>query len=133
MDVGMLWFDNDTHTDLFKKIEIVNLDKWVANFLKSHNYPHNVVYSSKTQTHWETALTYAPAELGLKRSFYREEWERIIQPQEIETVDAYMRAPRLGCSRGVRACRAYPWTPSWSRSWSTRHYTRHHGETRICA
>ncbi len=81
----------------FKKIEIVNLDRWVANFLKGHNYPHDVVYfGKKTTSLWDTALNNAPVELGLKRTFYREEWERIIQPQEIETAETYMRASRLG-------------------------------------
>jgi superfamily I DNA/RNA helicase len=39
----------------------------------------------------------------LDDSFYREEWERIIQPQAITTFAEYLKAPRVG--RGVRLTR----------------------------
>lgn len=42
----------------------------------------------------------AAGEPELPLSFYREEWERVVQPQEIDTVEQYMKASRLG--RGVR-------------------------------
>lgn len=86
--------------DAFKKIEIVNLDRWVASFLKSNDYPHNVGWFEQTKEYWDAAINNAPTELGLKPGFYREEWERVIQPLEIETVDQYMKAKRLG--RGTR-------------------------------
>lgn len=85
---------------VYKKIEIINLDRWVSAFLKSNDYPHSIAYFEQTKEHWETALNYAPPELGLHQNFYREEWEKIIQPQEIETADQYILAPRLG--RGTR-------------------------------
>lgn len=37
-------------------------------------------------------------------AFYREEWQRVIQPQSIETLEQYKRASRIG--RGTRLSRA---------------------------
>ena len=84
----------------FRKIEVINLDKWVSNFLKGQDYPHNVVFFEKSKDLWEKALNNAPSELNLKPGFYREEWESIIQPQEIEKAEQYLTAPRLG--RGTK-------------------------------
>ena len=86
--------------EAFKKIEIMNLDRWVVGFLKSNDYPHSVAFFDQTREYWEEAMNNAPAELGLKPAFYREEWKQVIQPQEIESLDQYMRAKRLG--RGTR-------------------------------
>jgi len=36
-------------------------------------------------------------------NFYREEWERVIQPQAITSFSEYMKAPRVG--RGIRLSR----------------------------
>jgi hypothetical protein len=44
--------------------------------------------------------TLAPDELNYENGFFREEWERIIQPQAIFSVDDYLKAPRVG--RGIR-------------------------------
>lgn len=37
-----------------------------------------------------------PAESGLNEAFSREEWERVIQPQEITSLEEYIKASRLG-------------------------------------
>ncbi len=85
--------------EAFKRIEVINLDRWVAEFLRSEGYSFKVVFDSQTADLWERALAMAPAELGLPPSFYREEWDRVIQPQSIETLKGYFKASRLG--RGV--------------------------------
>jgi superfamily I DNA/RNA helicase/mRNA-degrading endonuclease RelE of RelBE toxin-antitoxin system len=82
------------------RIEVVNLDRWVADFLRSSGYGHQVVYGHQTRDLWDRALTLAPEEPRLERSFFREEWERVVQPQSIETVEQYLKASRVG--RGTR-------------------------------
>lgn len=86
-----------------RRIEVVNLDRWVLSFLKKNDYNYDIDYGERTKPLWEKALTLAPSELELDNSFYREEWERVIQPQAITTFAEYMKAPRVG--RGVRLSR----------------------------
>ena len=86
--------------DLMRRIEVVNLDKWVSDFLKRNGYDFQIDYGRKTESLWNKALDLAPSELNLPSSFYREEWERIIQPGEITTLAEYLPVSRIG--RGVR-------------------------------
>jgi hypothetical protein len=88
---------------LMRRIEVVNLDRWVLSFLNKNEYNYDIDYGERTKPLWEKALTLAPSELELDNSFYREEWERVIQPQAITTFAEYMKAPRVG--RGVRLSR----------------------------
>ena len=85
-----------------EKIEVVNLDRWVSRFLRAKNYACQIIYdgNNNQRTLWEKAVDLAPTDLGLSDAFYREEWQRVIQPQSIVTLDQYKRASRIG--RGTR-------------------------------
>ncbi len=85
--------------ELMEKIEVINLDQWVNRLLRQRNYDYQIAYGSNN-TSWKKALDLAPAELDLSDAFYRDEWEKVIQPQSIETLDDYKRAKRIG--RGTR-------------------------------
>jgi superfamily I DNA/RNA helicase len=85
---------------LMRRIEVVNLDRWVSLFLKKHDYTHNIDYGKRTKPLWNKALTLAPGELNLDDSFYHEEWVRVIQPYGITKFSEYLKVPRIG--RGVR-------------------------------
>ena len=85
--------------ELMEKIEVINLDQWVSRFLRQRNYDYQIEYRSNNEN-WKKALDLAPAELGLPDAFYRDEWEKVVQPQSIETLDDYKRARRTG--RGTR-------------------------------
>lgn len=89
-------------SDLMQRVEVVNLDQWVTNYLRKRNYDYRIEYRGDNPL-WKQALDLAPAELGLPDAFYREEWERVIQPQNIQTVDEYKQASRVG--RGTRLSR----------------------------
>ena len=88
---------------LMRRIEVTNLDRWTLSFLRKNNYNYDIDYGERTKPLWEKALSLAPSEPGLGDSFYREEWERVIQPQEITTFAEYLKATRVG--RGVRLSR----------------------------
>jgi hypothetical protein len=83
---------------LMRRIEVVNLDRWVSGFLRKNEYTYDIDYGKRTKP-----LTLAPSELGLNDSFYREEWDRVIQPQAISSFADYLTASRVG--RGVRLSR----------------------------
>jgi len=88
---------------LMHRIEVVNLDRWVSGFLRKNRYTYDIDYGKRTKSLWENALTLAPSELGLDDSFYREEWDRVIQPQAISSFSEYLKASRVG--RGIRLTR----------------------------
>jgi len=90
---------------LMRRIEVVNLDRWVSGFLRKNEYIYDIDYGKRTKPLWEKALTLAPSELGLDDSFYREEWERVIQPLTISSFTEYLNASRVG--RGVRLSRQF--------------------------
>jgi len=93
-------------TETLAKIEVVNLDQWVNRFLRQRNYEYQIIYDGTDvrKTLWTRALDLAPVEVSLPDAFYREEWQRVIQPQSIVTLDQYKKASRIG--RGTRLNRS---------------------------
>ncbi|MGE0820738.1 MAG: UvrD-helicase domain-containing protein [Candidatus Binatia bacterium] len=90
--------------EVMRRIEVVNLDKWVSDFLQRHGYSYDIDYGERTGRLWEQALNSAPSKVQVPVSFYREEWERVIQPQGVSSVEEYMKASRIG--RGVQLNRS---------------------------
>ncbi|NOQ32103.1 MAG: AAA family ATPase [Helicobacteraceae bacterium] len=89
--------------ETLSKIEVKNLDQWVYEFLTKHGYKNEIVYSNKTDDLWEQALTSKPIELDLPESFFKEEWERVIQANAVATLNDYIKVSRVG--RGTRLSR----------------------------
>ncbi len=87
-------------TEILNRIEVVNLDKWVTDFLKTQGYKYEIAYGARLSALWQEALAVAPMEPALSPSFYREEWDKVVKPQEIRSLDDYLKSSRLG--RGVR-------------------------------
>ena len=90
--------------DTLSRIEVKNLDQWVYEFLTKHGYKNEIAYSNKTDNLWEKALTSKPAELDLADTFFKEEWERVIQSNGVSTLKDYIKVSRVG--RGTRLSRA---------------------------
>ena len=83
------------------KIEVINLDQWVQRFLRKHSYDYEVVYDeNRLEDSWKLAISEKPAEVDLPDSFFKEEWQRVIQPQGISTLNDFKKASRIG--RGTR-------------------------------
>jgi len=96
---------NICSVEVMRKIEVLNLDAWVKRFLDKQGYKINFAFNEKQKnTLWEQALVLKPDELGLPDSFYHEEWEKVIQPQNVSDLAGYFKARRIG--RGVRLDRA---------------------------
>ncbi len=89
--------------DMMRRIEVVNLDRWVSNFLNRNGYNYTIDYDKRTRSLWDKALDLVPADLDFDLSFYREEWERVIQPLSITRFEDYLKASRIG--RGTRLSR----------------------------
>ena len=83
------------------RIEVINLDQWVQRFLRKHAYDFEVVFDdSLLEPFWKKALSEKPAEVSFPNSFFKEEWQRVIQPQGVKTLNDYKKASRIG--RGTR-------------------------------
>lgn len=84
-----------------KNIEVINLDQWVQRFLRKQSYDYEVIFDeSVLEEFWKKALSEKPSEIAFSDSFFKEEWQRVIQPQGIKTLNDYKKASRIG--RGTR-------------------------------
>lgn len=89
-----------------RKIDVINLDAWVKRFLEKHGYKVNFAFNEAVKEEiWGRALVLKPDTPALPDTFFKEEWEKVIQPQNVSTMEEYFRARRTG--RGVRLNRAY--------------------------
>lgn len=87
--------------EAMSRIEVINLDRWVQRFLRKQSYDFEIVYSESVLGKlWDTAISEKPAEVEFPDSFFREEWQRVIQPQGVKTLNEYKKATRIG--RGTR-------------------------------
>jgi len=90
-------------TETLRRVEVVNIDAWVSQFLRQNGYEHRVVFDHELEEPWQNALNQASANLGLDDQFYRDEWKKIVQAQGISDAQEYIRAKRTG--RGCRLSR----------------------------
>lgn len=88
--------------EVLRKIEVINLDALVKRFMEKHGYRINYTFHNekKAEELWENALILKPSEGELSESFFREEWSKVIQPQNINNLESYLHARRVG--RGVQ-------------------------------
>lgn len=86
--------------EVMKRIDVVNIDAWVIDFLKKHNYNYKVIYGKELENIWSKALTMASSEVQVPEEFYKEEWEKVVVPNDITTKNEYLKVARLG--RGIR-------------------------------
>lgn len=89
--------------EVLRKIEVINLDGWVANFLRKSGYDYKLLFNGAMSDQWKAALNQAPESLA-DAAFLRDEWEQVIQANGIRFFEDYLRAPRIG--RGRRLSRA---------------------------
>lgn len=88
-----------------EKIQVINLDQWASGLLRRFGYLHNLLYNeTERRAFWQAAMSALPAHIDLSPAFLRAEYERVVLPQNCETVEDYMRARRVG--RGGQLGRA---------------------------
>lgn len=81
-----------------ERIQVVNLDKWVNDFLRQNDFHFEIDYGTRTNPLWDQAFEALPPEATerFSHSFFREEWEAIIQPEGITTLADYFKISRAG-------------------------------------
>jgi hypothetical protein len=86
-----------------QRIEVIHLDGWVMNFLKSQGLQVRVFNDEARESCWSLAMDVADTSLGLDERFYREEWKDVVLAQGCRSRDEYLMARRVG--RGTRLSR----------------------------
>ncbi len=89
--------------EIMKKIEVVNLDRWIGEFLKIQDYHYQIVYNDELKLLWKSAISQSVSDLPFDEDFYKEEWEKVILTQNVSNKIEYIKATRIG--RGVRLSR----------------------------
>lgn len=83
-----------------KHIEVINLDAWVAQFLREQGYSYSIAYEDILTEIWEEAITLSGEDTEFSAGFFAEEWSKIVNAQEAFSLELYLKASRLG--RGTR-------------------------------
>lgn len=88
--------------DDFERLEVINLHAWAARFLRRHGGTSNIANEEECHEVMRQALN----DLGddaFPFEFYLDEWDRVVQEQDVLTRDDYLTARRTG--RGTRLTR----------------------------
>ena len=86
----------------FRRLEVLNLHSWAVRFMRKQGVNFSLVPDDEQARLWETAF----AEFdGLEHElpFFKDEWTKVVQPQDVSTREDYFGARRVG--RGVRLSR----------------------------
>lgn len=83
-----------------RKIDVVNLDSWVAQFLREQGYSAEIVYDEKVHEVWEKVVAENDLDSEYSTSFYEDEYNRVVVAQEAFSLEKYVKASRAG--RGTR-------------------------------
>lgn len=83
-----------------QKIEVINIDAWVMRFLSEVGFSAKIEYGEEIDNLWQKAVVNSLTELDYLWSFYKDEWNRVVIPQEALSLEKYVKAKRTG--RGVR-------------------------------
>ena len=87
-----------------RRIEVINLDAWVARFLRENGFDFRIEYGEKKlRDLWDEAKTLAASDLDFEPQFFLDEWARVVVPQEAFSFADYAHARRVG--RGTRLSR----------------------------
>ena len=88
--------------DVFKRMEITNLHSWAAGFMRRHGHSFRIAHDHERREKLELAMTEAPNQ-NYSLNFYMDEWDQVVQAQEVQSRDDYVTARRVG--RGTRLSR----------------------------
>jgi len=86
--------------EIMKRIDIISIDSWVSQFLQKNGITYQTIFGEQKDKYWNDALN-VKENTDLPDSFYKEEWEQVIQRKGIVTEADYLIVPRIGRGRKV--------------------------------
>ena len=82
------------------RIEVINLDAWVSDFLRRRKFGRKVAYFGEEMKRideiWDEVIDQLGCPEGLTQRFIRAEWAQVIQAKGITTEKAYFKVSRTG-------------------------------------
>ncbi len=81
------------------RLEVKNLHSWAVGFMRRHGHTFRIASDAERRRQMAIAVEESPSD-DFSTDFLLEEWDRVVQEQEIESRDAYLTARRVG--RGTR-------------------------------
>ncbi|MCL2713894.1 MAG: AAA family ATPase [Alphaproteobacteria bacterium] len=96
------------------RIEIINLDRWVSQFLRRRKFPRAIVYFGESRDRldaiWREVLDDHVRPDGLSDEFIRAEWAQVVQAKGVMTEQEYLKVSRAGRGTALdRRSRALLW------------------------
>ncbi len=82
------------------RIEVINLDRWVSQFLKRKKFDRTVAYfgeeRDRLDENWRDVFLDHDLPDGLSEDFVKAEWSQIVQAKGIQDQRSYFKVPRTG-------------------------------------
>ncbi|WP_294540830.1 UvrD-helicase domain-containing protein [uncultured Rhodoblastus sp.] len=82
------------------RIEVINLDRWVSQFLKRKKFGRNIAYFGDERERldqlWREVFEDRGIPEGLTEEFVRAEWSQVIQARGLMTEKSYFKVSRAG-------------------------------------
>jgi len=85
----------------FARLEITNLHSWAVRFMRKQGHAFKIIGEYERRGLFEEAMLETTGSAPVE--FYIEEWDRVVQAQEVQSRDDYLSARRTG--RGTRLTR----------------------------
>ncbi len=81
------------------RLEVVNLHSWAVGFMRRHGHTFRIASDKERRRQMEVAVEESPTD-DFSVDLLADEWNHVVQDQEIDSRDGYLTARRVG--RGVR-------------------------------
>lgn len=82
------------------RIEVTNLDLWVADFLKRKNYGRKIVFFGEARDRldqlWQEVFANHALPEGISEAFIKAEWTQVVQARGLTDQRTYLRVLRTG-------------------------------------
>ena len=88
---------------LLPRIDVINADKLVVVLFNKIFPAYRVAYGDEINLIWKQAIEQNQYVGHLSIEFFKDEWSRVVVPQQIKSLQEYMRADRTG--RGTKLSR----------------------------
>ena len=79
----------------FSRIEVTNLHSWCVQFMRKQRQEFLPIHDHERREFFELAMTEAPND-SFDTEFYMDEWEQVVQAQDVLSRDDYLTARRVG-------------------------------------
>jgi hypothetical protein len=80
------------------RIEVIHLHAWAARFLRKRGISFEVASANELDACWEDAIARS-RQREFEAGFLRQEWEQVVQLNDIQVAADYLKVPRTGRGR----------------------------------